>query len=272
MHDHNPPTKSTFIYGKRLYQEWVVDQLSKVEGQWLWWVCLNQTTLHADQYKGMVDAMQQDGANNTNFGCMVVLLATFASSPRHMNQLYQDSMALVRKFGKPNLFITMMCNPNWPEILHEPRPGEEANDRPDLTSRVFNMKLNALLKDLLQISVLGTTVVDIHVVEWQKRGLPHGHILIILHSQHKPRDSSDYDRIVCAELPDKSTHPELYNIVTSHMLHGPCGAIHPSCPCMVNGAYNKGYPKTFQPQTEDSTSSYLTYQRWDDGRTFTHPT
>ncbi len=25
MHDRNPPTNSTFIYGKRLYQEWVVD-------------------------------------------------------------------------------------------------------------------------------------------------------------------------------------------------------------------------------------------------------
>jgi len=63
-----------------------------------------------------------------------------------MNQLYQDSMALVKKFGKPDLFITMTCNSNWPKILHELRLGEEANDRPDLTSRVFNMKLNALLK------------------------------------------------------------------------------------------------------------------------------
>jgi hypothetical protein len=235
-------------------------------------VRLNQTTLRADQYKGMVDAMQQDGANSTNFGRMVVLPTTFVGSPRHMNQLYQDSMALVRNFGKPDLFITMTCNPNWPEILHELRPREEANDRPDLTSKVFNMKLNALLKDLLHNGVLGIAVADIHVVEWQKRGLPHGHILIILRSQDKPRDSNDYDRIVCAELLDKSTHLELYNIVTSRMLHGPCGALHPSWACMVNGACSKGYPKTFQPQTEDSTGSYPTYQRWDDGRTFTHPT
>ncbi len=75
-------------------------------------------------------------------------------------------MALVRKFGKPDLFITMTCNPNWPEILHELRFGEEANDRFDLTSRVFNMKLNAFLKNLLQNDVLGTTVADIHVIEW----------------------------------------------------------------------------------------------------------
>ncbi len=129
----------------------------------------------------------------------------------------------------------MTCNLNWPEILHELRPGEEANDRLDLTSRVFNMKLNALLKDLLQNGVLGTAVANIHVVKWQKQGLPHGHILIILRSQDKSRDSNNYDRIVCAELPNKSTDPKLYNIVTFRMLHGPCVAIHPSCPCMVNG-------------------------------------
>jgi len=245
MHDRNPPTNIMFTYNKRLYQEWVVDQYSKVEGQQLRWVRLNQTTLRAGQYKGMVDAMQQDGVNNTNFGGMVVLPATFVGSPCHMNQLYQDSMALVRKFGKPDLFITMTCNPNWPEILHELRPREEASGRLDLTSKVFNMKLNALFKDLLENGVLGITVADIHVVEWQKRGLPHGHILIILRSQDKPRDSNDYDRIVCAELPNKSTHPELYNIVTSRMLHGPCGALHPSCACMVNGTCSKGYPKTF---------------------------
>ncbi len=32
MHDRNPPTNSTFTYGKRLYQELVVNQYSKVEG------------------------------------------------------------------------------------------------------------------------------------------------------------------------------------------------------------------------------------------------
>ncbi len=58
MHDRNPPTNSTFTYGKRLYQEWVVDQYSKVEVQRLRWVRLNQTTLRAHQYKRMVDAMQ----------------------------------------------------------------------------------------------------------------------------------------------------------------------------------------------------------------------
>ena len=33
-----------------------------------------------------------------------------------MHKLYQDGMAIVRVFGKPDLFITITCNPKWPEI------------------------------------------------------------------------------------------------------------------------------------------------------------
>ena len=33
-----------------------------------------------------------------------------------MVQKYQDAMAIVRKYGKPDLFITFTCNPNWAEI------------------------------------------------------------------------------------------------------------------------------------------------------------
>jgi hypothetical protein len=68
MHDRNPPTNSTFTYGKRLYQEWVVDQYSKVERQRLWWVRLNQTTLRAHQYKGMVMPSSKTGLTSPTLG------------------------------------------------------------------------------------------------------------------------------------------------------------------------------------------------------------
>lgn len=53
-----------------------------------------------------------------------------------MHQRYQDAMATVRKFGKPDLFITMTCNPKWREIVESLRPGENASERPDLVARV----------------------------------------------------------------------------------------------------------------------------------------
>ena len=57
-----------------------------------------------------------------------------------MAQGYQDAMALVREFGKPDLFVTMTCNPTWHEIKREPKQGQTANDRPDLVVRVFEQQ------------------------------------------------------------------------------------------------------------------------------------
>ena len=97
-----------------------------------------------------------------------------------MYQLYQDAMAIVRYFGKPDLFITFTCNPKWPEITKELLPYQIAADRPDLTSRVFHIKLQELLKDLCTKQCLGKVIAYVYVVEFQKRGLPHAHILLIL--------------------------------------------------------------------------------------------
>jgi hypothetical protein len=48
-----------------------------------------------------------------------------------MGQLYQDAMARVRKFGKPDLFVTFTCNPKWKEITDALFPGQIAKDRPE---------------------------------------------------------------------------------------------------------------------------------------------
>ena len=77
------------------------------------------------------------------------------------------------------------------------------------------------------------------VIEFQKRGLPHAHILIIMEVDSKPRCSEDYDRIVSAEIPDKLKHPQAWKTVTTSMIHGPCGKYNPNSPCMVDGKSKK---------------------------------
>lgn len=265
LHDRPAPYDNCMVtHGSRLFQEWCVDQYCKVEAQRLLWVRLNQQQLRVDLYQGVADALQQD--NLADIGRMVVLPATFLGCPRHMHQLYQDAMALVRKHGKPDLFITMTSNPKWPEVTAELLPGQSASDRPGIVERVFKLKLDALKRDLVQNGVFGRVVADIHVVEWQKRGLPHAHILLILAPEDKPTGPEDFDRMVCAELPNKETHPELYNIVTTCMLHGPCGAADPSCPCMRDGKCTKGYPREFSEHMLDTGKSYPVYRRRNDGR------
>jgi hypothetical protein len=60
----------------------------------------------------------------------------------------------VRKYGKPDLFITMTCNPNWPEIKAALPEGQEVKDRPHLAVRVFHIKQQKLLEDLKGVNDL----------------------------------------------------------------------------------------------------------------------
>ena len=105
-----------------------------------------------------------------------------------MTQLFQDAMAICRHFYKPDLFLTMTANPKWPEIIHSLFPAQTATNRPDIVSWVFKQKKKALLK-LIDNGFFDTTIAHIHTIEFQKRGLPHIHLLIFLHSQHRIQDS-----------------------------------------------------------------------------------
>ena len=54
-------------------------------------------------------------------------------------------MVIVREYGKPDLFITMTCNPKWREIEENLLPGQSASDTPDIVARVFNLKKHYLI-------------------------------------------------------------------------------------------------------------------------------
>jgi Helitron helicase-like domain at N-terminus len=269
MHDRDPPDNCLIVRGKRLFQEWLCDMYAKVESHRLAFQRFNQHTLRVDEYRGVVDAVARAGVNeNPDVGRPVILSSSFRGGPRHMSQLYQDAMALVRAHGKPDLFITMTCNPAWPEIANELKPNEVANDRPDLVARVFRLKLKSLLDDLEgQSPVFGSVRAMVHVVEWQKRGLPHAHILLILGRQSKPT-AETYDNFVSAQLPDPVTHPRLAEAVKCFMLHGPCGVHNLNCPCMDRHTRSctKRYPKEFLAHTTDRQGSYPVYARPDNGR------
>jgi hypothetical protein len=65
-------------------------------------------------------------------GKRTVLSPTFIGGPRDIRHRYMDAMALVRKYGKSDVFLTMTCNLNWDEIKNELCLGQCAHDRPDL--------------------------------------------------------------------------------------------------------------------------------------------
>lgn len=84
-------------------------------------------------------------------------------------------MAIVRKYGKPDLFITFTCNPKWPETVDNIPSWLKANNRPDLVVRVIQAKLKQLFRDIIVNSVFGNIDAYMYTIEFQNRGLPHAH-------------------------------------------------------------------------------------------------
>ncbi|KAL0345938.1 UNVERIFIED_CONTAM: hypothetical protein Sradi_4425100 [Sesamum radiatum] len=175
-------------------------------------------------------------------------------------------MAIVQKFGKSDIFLTMTCNPSWEEIKRELLPGQTTQDRPDLLTRIFRAKCEELKEDIFHRGILGKVVAHVHVIEFQKRGLPHVHMLVIFDEDDKLNNPDDYYCIVRAEIPKQNEEPELYAAVIKHMIHGPCGHIKPNAPCMKNGRCKKGYPKQFVECFMQGNDSYPIYQRRNDNR------
>jgi hypothetical protein len=149
-------------------------------------------------------------------------------------------MAIVQNKGILNVFLTFTYNPNWQEIIAEVEPNQIAFDCPDLVTRVFQMKVKALLKGMTKIGWFAKVIGNILTREYQKRSLPHIHLLLIFPLEQKVSIIEDIDRLVSTELTFPENAP-LFETVTKCLLHGPCGQEYPNAPCMVKGVCKKRY-------------------------------
>ncbi|XP_024969804.1 uncharacterized protein LOC112509181 [Cynara cardunculus var. scolymus] len=253
--------------GGRLFQQFVVDMYIKIETTRLSFIERNQTKIRSDLYQGVVDCVNASEVQPSRIGQRVVLPASFIGGPRDMRRRFMDVMTLVQDDRKPDIFLTMTCNPKWSEILKELLPGQTAQDRPDLVARVFCAKLEDLKNQLFKDHIIGEVGVYVYVIEFQKRGLPHAHILMIMKPEHKITNPDHYDKIVCAEIPDPTKYPEMHELVIKHMMHGLCGHLRPSSPCM-EGEPRKcrfRYPQQFNNKTVQTDNSYPMYRRRNNG-------
>jgi hypothetical protein len=191
------------LLGRGLGQQYIVDQYAKIELGRLRYVAKNQKEMRVELYSGAKDAMKKSDTDLNNVGRKVILPSSFTGGDRYMHQQYLDAIALYQTFGHPHLFITMTCNPDWPEIKDNLEPGQTALDQPDLVQRVFNLKKRQLIKDLEIEMIFGRFKARTHSIEFQKRGFPHMHIIVWLDREKHSFTPEELDKIICAEIPDE---------------------------------------------------------------------
>ncbi|KAH9063146.1 hypothetical protein Ae201684P_009408 [Aphanomyces euteiches] len=243
-----------------LLQVFAVDNFAKVENQRLGFLRDQTNNLRSDTYRAVHDAVSHD-VDVKSIGQRIVLPSSYTGGPRYMRQRYLDAMAIVRKYGRPDLFITVTCNPKCVEIDRELELAKEdygfkrsPSDRPDLLTRMFRLKLLAI-EAMLTKGILGRQGAHVRSVEFQKRGLPHAHILVIFSGDDKIKTTADIDSIISAEIPDKEKNPRLHKIVTTCMIHK-C-----SDRCLENGKCKKNFPKAYCDETSIGSDGYPLYRR-----------
>ncbi|GFR11179.1 ATP-dependent DNA helicase PIF1 [Trichonephila clavata] len=136
--------------------------------------------------------------------------------------------------------------------------GQKPQNRHDLLARVFHGKLKILMNLITKGKIFGVAQCYMYTIEWQKRGLPHAHILVWL---QETLDVHKVDDFISAEIPNPEEDPELFNCITTQMVHGPCGVINPFPPCMKNGRCTKRYPRDFLKETQTGRDGYPLYRR-----------
>ena len=225
---------------RRLTQQYAVDAQAKIEYSRLTWVRNNQTTVRAEKYQGLHDAISQ--GDGVNAGRRIILPPTITGSPYYYNELFQNSMTVVRHMGKRDFFITFTTNHNWQEIQEALLLGEKPSDRPNICARVFKMYHDNLIDAMIK----------------KKK-------LFIMDDECKLRSPESNDKVISCEIPNKNENPVLHQIIAANNIHGPCGATSMQCPCIEGVGHashcTKGYPRAFRNTTIARDNFYQEYRR-----------
>ncbi|RYR46624.1 hypothetical protein Ahy_A07g032375 [Arachis hypogaea] len=114
-------------------------------------------------------------------------------------------------------------------------------------------------KILLQYASMQGTLdllfTNVCIVEFQKRGLPHVHILLFIHPLYKPKSPVDIDKLISTEILDKFKRLKVYATVKKFIVYGQHGRYNNNSPCMSNGRSSKYYPKVY-PANEAGFPKY----------------
>nr|GFB12558.1 hypothetical protein [Tanacetum cinerariifolium] len=126
------------------------------------------------------------------------------------------------------------------------------------------MKLDQLMKDVKELRLFRRVQPAVYTVEFQKRGLPHAHICLLLHKDDKVPNVEHINKYISAEILDPNDDPDLYKLVLNFMMHGPYSEDDPSQACMVDRKCSKHFPKKFMQHGSIDSDGCPVYRRRDD--------
>jgi Helitron helicase-like domain at N-terminus len=180
----------------RLGSEYAVDMFSRTEDERLEYLRRGRQL----QAAGMDEAPDPSVADFFRYK----IPASFMGSRAWCSDQVADALAIARQLSKPSFWLTVTTNPLWPEIQEKLRRGQSVFDAPTVVNRAFHGRIDKLKTFLRQH--FGGLLYEIGVIEFQKRGLPHAHIVVKFKTEPP---LSALDSFISAELPHPNEDPDL---------------------------------------------------------------
>ena len=254
-------------------QQHLVDTVIRVERDRIDWIKFIQKTVEGENYVGVTRLLKDLASKKDAFvGEKVILPSSFVGSTRYFAEHFEDALAIVRRLGPPDFFITVTCNPDWPEFKEAASIKidgssiieQSPEDRPDLITRNVKLKFYDIINDIDKGHIFGKVAKHVYTIEFQKRGLPHMHLLLIMSPQDRIHNPVEIDDLISAEIPN-SNDPLLRELVLKWMIHNPCGNLNPNASCMINknGKFQCrfGFPKQYNSVTSLADAEKPKYRR-----------
>lgn len=188
----------------------------------------------------------------------MILPSSFTGGPSYIHEYAQDTMTYVRNYGRPDIFITFTCSPQWSEVTAELVPGQAPQDHHDILARVFHQRAIKFMGLITEGYIFGHCSCYMYSMAWQNKSLPHIHILVWLTDKIRPHQ---IDSFISAEIPNSQDDPLLHHITVSNMLRGPCGHLNCQSPCMRDGKCTKRYARPLLHETQTGQDRYSLYRR-----------
>lgn len=108
--------ESNLLHIGRILQQYSVETYVKLETSRLEFHRNRQEHLRTKVYQELMDSVTSSETSGSKIGKRIILPASFIGGPRDMRRKYMDAMSLIQRYEKPDTFLTMTCNPPWPEI------------------------------------------------------------------------------------------------------------------------------------------------------------
>jgi hypothetical protein len=152
-----------------------------------------------------------EGPHDLEYGLRNFIPPSLTDSDEYWQTVAMKCFAISSQFGCPTFFLTFTRNPDWPDYQALKRnSGNFAHSA--VMAIVFKSKLSALMKFLQDRKILGLVNAFGWRVEYQKRALPHAHIL--LWTDFNTQNVEAVDSVVNVRYPKASPFVDHGQMVT----------------------------------------------------------